>query len=73
MINFEKITEAQIKCRDIIKEEDGVRITKIITTDDKTYYGVSYFADGDYSITILCENLKDAKKEFKKTKRRLRR
>ncbi|MCK9576044.1 MAG: hypothetical protein M0R51_08970 [Clostridia bacterium] len=71
MINFEKISAAQVKYRGIIKEEDGVMITKIITTDDETYYGISYFAD-KRNITILCENLKELKKEFKQAKKEIK-
>ena len=67
MINF----EAPIKHLSIIKDENGIRLTKSINVKNEEFYDVGYDVNEDLRVRIVSPTLKEALKEFKKAQRRL--
>lgn len=71
MINLEALKNAKTTKFYIIKETPNITLWKVVPYDNKPYYAIIKTVDGDSSITIIADKLKEAIKTFNILKRRI--
>ena len=70
MINFDVLHKTKKTKIYTIKETPNIKLWKVVSYDNKPYYAIIKTVDGDSSVTIIIDKLKEAVRTFNKLKRR---
>jgi len=69
MINFDALHKAKKTKFYIVKETPNMTLWKVVPYDESAYYAIIKTVDGDSSITIITDKLREAVRVFDKLKR----
>lgn len=70
MINFDALHKAKKTKIYTIKKTPNIKLWKVVSCDNKPYYAIIKTVDGDSSVTIITDKLREAVKTFNKLKRK---